>query len=318
MSNKKILRTGLISTIAMLTSNNAAYAMSCDSGLDGYCLTDGNANFSIVADATTDQYGMDMSVDSSTQVWVLDFMVDNPDTRRAAHVGMDQYIGAIDGTYTGSNQLSITNRDIGGYGSVDLSFELNYDGPEAATLTQSYTFTNTSGATITDLSFLALTDVTLGTFGQGFYDTGSLTTSDGTGNPTGYRQVSNNDPGYENYELIASVNIGVDSYEVSAAGATPGAGLDPCTNSDLCDRAYNDAELALTDTVLATEDDLMMAARWFRTLADGESFSYTQTFEVFNVNNVPSSVPVPAAVWLFGSGLLGLVGVARRKQSLKA
>ena len=29
----------------------------------------------------------------------------------------------------------------------------------------------------------------------------------------------------------------------------------------------------------------------------------------------PSSVPVPAAVWLFGSGLLGLVGVARRKKS---
>jgi hypothetical protein len=25
-------------------------------------------------------------------------------------------------------------------------------------------------------------------------------------------------------------------------------------------------------------------------------------------------VPVPAAVWLFGSGLLGLVGVARRKK----
>ena len=28
-----------------------------------------------------------------------------------------------------------------------------------------------------------------------------------------------------------------------------------------------------------------------------------------------SAVPVPAAVWLFGSGLLGLVGVARRKQA---
>jgi len=27
-----------------------------------------------------------------------------------------------------------------------------------------------------------------------------------------------------------------------------------------------------------------------------------------------SSVPVPAAVWLFGSGLIGLAGVARRKQ----
>jgi hypothetical protein len=28
-----------------------------------------------------------------------------------------------------------------------------------------------------------------------------------------------------------------------------------------------------------------------------------------------SAVPIPAAVWLFGSGLLGLVGVARRKKS---
>jgi hypothetical protein len=29
---------------------------------------------------------------------------------------------------------------------------------------------------------------------------------------------------------------------------------------------------------------------------------------------VPSTVPLPAAVWLFGSGLLGLVGIGRRKQ----
>jgi hypothetical protein len=31
-------------------------------------------------------------------------------------------------------------------------------------------------------------------------------------------------------------------------------------------------------------------------------------------NNPPNEVPVPAAVWLFGSGLLGLVGVARRSR----
>jgi len=33
-----------------------------------------------------------------------------------------------------------------------------------------------------------------------------------------------------------------------------------------------------------------------------------------DVQVVPA-VPVPAAVWLFGSGLLGLVGVARRRQA---
>jgi len=33
------------------------------------------------------------------------------------------------------------------------------------------------------------------------------------------------------------------------------------------------------------------------------------------VNSAPSAVPVPAAVWLFGSGLLGLVGMSRRKKA---
>jgi hypothetical protein len=28
-----------------------------------------------------------------------------------------------------------------------------------------------------------------------------------------------------------------------------------------------------------------------------------------------SQVPIPAAAWLFGSGLLGLVGIARRKKT---
>lgn len=31
--------------------------------------------------------------------------------------------------------------------------------------------------------------------------------------------------------------------------------------------------------------------------------------------NAPSAVPVPAAVWLFGSGLIGLAGIARRKKA---
>ena len=39
-------------------------------------------------------------------------------------------------------------------------------------------------------------------------------------------------------------------------------------------------------------------------------------FPTFNANfDFVAPVPVPAAVWLFGSGLLGLVGVARRKKA---
>jgi hypothetical protein len=43
--------------------------------------------------------------------------------------------------------------------------------------------------------------------------------------------------------------------------------------------------------------------------------SVTTLFDttVWTLEGVATPVPVPAAVWLFGSGLLGLVGIARRK-----
>ena len=51
--------------------------------------------------------------------------------------------------------------------------------------------------------------------------------------------------------------------------------------------------------------------------ADWAAFDGTPYTEKFNItlNGTAAVVPVPAAVWLFGSGLLGLVGVARRKKS---
>ncbi|HEY9199297.1 MAG TPA: VPLPA-CTERM sorting domain-containing protein [Gammaproteobacteria bacterium] len=44
-------------------------------------------------------------------------------------------------------------------------------------------------------------------------------------------------------------------------------------------------------------------------------FTAMSTTSGFNYANAYSAVPVPAAVWLFGSGLLGLVGVMRRKRT---
>jgi hypothetical protein len=54
-------------------------------------------------------------------------------------------------------------------------------------------------------------------------------------------------------------------------------------------------------------------------LIDGPFTGLNVNFDIgsghsLTVTNI-SSVPVPAAAWLFGSGLLGLVGVARRKKS---
>ncbi len=42
------------------------------------------------------------------------------------------------------------------------------------------------------------------------------------------------------------------------------------------------------------------------------------SFVTWTVHGVASPVPVPAAVWLFGSGLLGLAGIARRKHITRA
>lgn len=47
------------------------------------------------------------------------------------------------------------------------------------------------------------------------------------------------------------------------------------------------------------------------TIQPGDAVNYQVTFEVAST----SPVPIPAAVWLFGSGMLGLVGVARHKKS---
>jgi len=50
------------------------------------------------------------------------------------------------------------------------------------------------------------------------------------------------------------------------------------------------------------------------------TFTGNPYYEVWNLNltrlgaEAPPQIPIPAAVWLFGSGLLGMVGVARRKK----
>jgi hypothetical protein len=49
----------------------------------------------------------------------------------------------------------------------------------------------------------------------------------------------------------------------------------------------------------------------FDPLVDSSSYRV----KLDNISYTSTVVPVPAAVWLFGSGLLGLVGIARRKKA---
>jgi len=51
-------------------------------------------------------------------------------------------------------------------------------------------------------------------------------------------------------------------------------------------------------------------------MSNGEQDYFDKTFDIYAWavrSGDVSAVPVPAAMWLFGSGLLGLIGVARRK-----
>jgi len=49
--------------------------------------------------------------------------------------------------------------------------------------------------------------------------------------------------------------------------------------------------------------------------SDADKIAYLSTTNVYTGTYLVSSVPVPAAVWLFASGLIGLVGFARRKSN---
>ena len=68
----------------------------------------------------------------------------------------------------------------------------------------------------------------------------------------------------------------------------------------------------------ATEYALSTSDAWSFDFSNGLQYSYYKTLNFYawavRAGDVgASTVPVPAAVWLFGSGLLGLVGVARKR-----
>jgi hypothetical protein len=111
------------------------------------------------------------------------------------------------------------------------------------------------------------------------------------------------------------LNTGVDTIDILPSGSDYTA---TSVASSLSITLFNDNQFVVTTT-----DN---AGNWFEPVTWSEAAPNTNIYNITFANgavlqidaiasNPPAEIPVPAAVWLFGSGLLGLIGVARRNKA---
>ena len=105
----------------------------------------------------------------------------------------------------------------------------------------------------------------------------------------------------------------VDAYDVDFRGFSNTNAYRYKLNFNL-DAAQTTAFMNNSNVVVDFADGVLALCGWWNygnCIADEGDAPYAQVDYTYEV----SSVPVPAAVWLFGSALLGLAGVARRKKA---
>jgi hypothetical protein len=131
-----------------------------------------------------------------------------------------------------------------------------------------------------------------------------------------------------------NANLNIDVFVVAAPSSVYGAGVlrggtqagaSTCDSAGVINCLWNaggvtgflptDNEVWMLATVDGNGDTFMGIPM----VAGGPFAEFNAGFNatmspIADISDIPTSpVPVPAAVWLFGSGLLGMVGVARRK-----
>ena len=110
---------------------------------------------------------------------------------------------------------------------------------------------------------------------------------------------------YSSFELQANTDY------LLVWSAQPGAPYLGTKRKGTPDQMINDGIAGVfTGEIMYSRND---GSSWYSTNQYG--FDYASLNGIISTNVTVSAVPVPAAVWLFGSGLLGLIGISRRKKS---
>lgn len=170
--------------------------------------------------------------------------------------------------------------------TLDITYALNggSNGSGVSVLSQDVEITNTSGSTL-DLHFFQYNDFDL--FGIG----GQTVT-----------QTNANTVTQSNSNTILSEQIG-----------TPAPDLFQVDGYPVLINALNDSSATTLNGNSTYSGDATWAWQWDFSLASNDSVVIGEDLRL-EITSV-SEVPVPAAVWLFASGLLGLAGIARRKKA---
>ena len=220
-----------------------------------------------------------------TAMWMLE-----SDLTSTTVIDTGDSVAGSDGTFS---NVVVEGTDTTGLWDVQWSWMGNSD----PFVTNNFTLTNLSGSTQTFIITSTIGTVPIGpaSLTSGSID-GSITDNPGPFGGATISTVSGNSLYTALIDGSAYETLLDDPFSVTVPGSGGSADVGP---ADFGLPANSQLGPAITSDI---------GIRIQFSLTAGDSVSFTSVFSVEE-----TAVPVPAAVWLFGSGLVGLIGIARRK-----